>query len=151
LVAYGKATTVPAGPSVSIGEMLAPSESDKAFYERWIESTLAAFNEGDLDALDGFYAQDFVRQEPPNPDVVGLASFKEYISTTRNDYPDLRLTKNGATIAQGEFTAIRGTAKGTSSSGEVDTYEWCAITRWQDKKAVEEWVYSVLAPSQGEE
>lgn len=124
------------------------TEKDAAFYERWDKAWQAAWNEGNLDALDEFVAPDFVRHSPPGPDVVGLEGFKKFIADVRISYPDWHLTYDGG-IGQGDFSAGHGMCQGTMTgkspstgfqgTGQKVNYAWSSYDRWVGDKLAEEW------------
>ena len=127
------------------------TEKDAAFYERSDKVWLSAWNEGQLDALDEIYAPNFVRHQPPFPDVVGLEAYKKYIAGVRASYPDFHLTRLGG-ISQGDFSATRGVATGTKAGESVMTtatgtgqkieFGWVSYAHWEGDKIAEEWSYS---------
>ncbi len=71
-----------------------------------------AWHKGNLDVLDELYSADFVRHRPPNPDIEGLEGYKEWVTDTRNVYPDLRITID-ETFVEGDRAAGRWTFQGT--------------------------------------
>jgi len=75
----------------------------------------AAWNEGDLDALDQVYDPGLVRHEPPFPDKPDLAAYKEWIAATRVSYPDSKLVIEEL-IKVGNTTASRWTWRGTHTA-----------------------------------
>jgi predicted ester cyclase len=121
----------------------------KTVVEGSVEAALAAYNEGKVDALDEFYAPDFVRHVPPFPDTVGLEAYKKYISNVRGSYPGAHLTID-KWLCEGDLSASRGTWQGTKAGESVLTtaggtgqklkFDWCSMVRWEGDKVVEEWV-----------
>src|SRR5215210_6918425 len=73
-----------------------------------------AYNEGHIDAFDEIVAPDFVRHQPPFPDIVGLEAWKQYVANVRVSYPDVQL-KLGEYISQGGTTATLWTFEGTQT------------------------------------
>lgn len=70
-----------------------------------------AWLEGNLDALDEVYAEDYVWHRPPFHDVSGLASVKESIGSMREAYSDLQFSYDEM-VAEGDSIAYRYTMRG---------------------------------------
>ena len=127
------------------------TERDAAFYERWANVALAAWNEGDLDAMDEFLDPDYVNHQPPFPDVVGRDAYKKYIADVRSSHPDAHLEIE-EWIYQGDVSAARGTFRGTQTgpspttgappTGKEVNFVWCNFLRWVGDKVVEGWAYN---------
>ncbi len=128
------------------------TEKDQAFWDRFDVAWQAAWNEGKFDAMDEYYAPDYVYHQPPFPDVVGLEAYKKFIADARAASPGFHLTYEGS-VHEGDWCVqwgrVSGTYTGTSPLAEVATagtgqkndYVWCSRVRWVGTKAVEEWVY----------
>jgi steroid delta-isomerase-like uncharacterized protein len=76
---------------------------ERAGREAWLE--------GNLDALDEVYAENYVWHRPPFPDASGLASVKESISSMREAYSDLQFSYDEM-VAEGDSIAYRYTMHG---------------------------------------
>ncbi len=109
-----------------------------------------AYNEGRIDALDEIFAPDFVRHQPPFPDIVGLEAYKQYVAATRTSYPDAQL-KVGEYIGQGGTYATLWTFEGTQTgvspttgapgSGNRVSFTGLSLDRYEEGKCVEEHAY----------
>ena len=109
-----------------------------------------AYNEGHIDALDEIFAPDFVRHNPPFPNIVGLEAWKQYVADTRTSYPDAQL-KLGEYISQGGTTATLWSSEGTQtgvspttgapSSGNHVAFTGLSLSRYEEGKCVEEHAY----------
>ena len=109
-----------------------------------------AWNKGNLDALDEIFATDFVRHQPPNPDMVGLEAYKQYISDARKAFPDSKLTFDEI-IIEGETGATRYSWKGTHtgeseilpipSTGKEVANTGVTMFNLVDGKIAEDWSY----------
>ncbi len=110
-----------------------------------------AWNNKNLDVLDDLYAPGFVYHIPPNPDIVGLDAYKEYITGNHIGYPDLKLTIQDI-IVEGNLGAMMWTYEGTqtgdsptlgvSATGKHVVFAGCAVFRFNDEgKTVEIWNY----------
>ena len=118
-------------------------------YQHVVDTLVAAWNGGDLDALDPVVSADFVRRTPPTDsrDASSLEELKEVIQETREQYPDLEITMDDIVFHEnryfGTWTAT-GTNTGTGDfppTGKAVkvtgvTHGWFAGGR-----AVEEHVY----------
>ncbi|MCJ7582556.1 MAG: ester cyclase [Candidatus Aminicenantes bacterium] len=109
-----------------------------------------AWNNGSLDVLDEFYSADFVYHVPPQPDIVGLEAYKQFIIENRIAYPDLKLTIKEI-IVEGDTLAMRWTYEGTQdgpsptlgipATGKHVTFSGCVVGHQVDGKIVETWNY----------
>lgn len=130
------------------GQKSAKVEELKNMAHRDIEE---AWNKGNLDVLDDFYATDFVYHIPPYPDIKGLEGYKKYISSIRSSYPDVQITIDEI-IVEGDICAFRWTYRGTQTgesptlgippTGKQVTFTGCAVFRSVDGKTVETWNYA---------
>ena len=107
-----------------------------------------AFNKGNLDVVDEYYAADFVRHKPPFPDIEGLEAYKQFVADCRTSYPDVQLTIDEI-IVEGDTTATRWTYRGTQTgqspttgappTGKQVAFTGCSVGHWVEGKVVEEW------------
>jgi steroid delta-isomerase-like uncharacterized protein len=109
----------------------------------------AAVSEGDLDALDGLIAVDYVRhsQATPGVEITSLEAFKEYLLRDREVVPDPEL-KIVHLIAEDNFVAFWATYAGvqegpmgpfpaTGNRMEIDV---AGIHRIEGGKIAETWI-----------
>ena len=93
---------------------------------------------------------DMVYHLPPNPDIVGLEAYKQYIEQTRLTYSDLKITITEL-IVEGNTLAMTWTLHGTQdgpsatlgipATGKHVTFSGCAVVHQVDGKTVETWNY----------
>ncbi len=110
-----------------------------------------AYNKGNLDLLDSIIATDYVRYQPPIPDIKGLQAYKNYVADARNAYSDLEF-KIEATIAEGNISVARYTLHGrhTGSSPSIHAQPTgnrvvmpgCIVSQWEGGKITVDWVYN---------
>jgi len=126
-----------------------PSE---AVVERFRQAVLAAWNEGKFDAIDEFISPNFVRHQPPFPDIVGPEAYKKYTIDTRQACPDEFLWFDKI-IVQGDWTVFkggwRGTWNGTGSLlpdkvgiGQKLDFLLCNASRWEGDQWAEEFSHN---------
>lgn len=114
-----------------------------AIYER-------AWNEGRIDDLDAICAPNYLRHEPPQPGLVGLAALKQHILAMRTAFPDLTLHLY-ETINEGTTFAGRWIFQGTHTgpmpgldrppTGKRVEITGLFFVHTSNDKAVEEWIY----------
>lgn len=124
---------------------------DQSIFDKLGEAAKAAWNEGELDALDGFLAPDYDYHAPPLMHFTSLEEYKQYVADVRAAYPDIEVDYEGS-VVQGDISVvwgwIRGTNTGTSPStgapptGREINFKWCQVARWEGDKAVEAWSYN---------
>lgn len=128
------------------GQKNAKNEALKASIKRNAED---AYNNGNVDALDDHCVQDYIKHNPPGPDIVGLDAFKEGIINTRLRLPDCRLTIGEITI-DGNFGSMQWVFQGTFSdkapgtaaiAGKSLHETGCSFFRLESDKIAEEWMY----------
>jgi predicted ester cyclase len=122
------------------------SEELKAKLKRAWEDAL---NQGNLDALDEIIGPNYVRHQPPFPDIVGHEALRNYLADVRASYPDCQFTI-AKIISEGDWSAILWTLEGTQTgvsptsgappTGKHATMNGCSMDRWEGGKAVESWV-----------
>ena len=111
----------------------------------------AAYNQGNLAALEELCAADAIFHRPPYPDIEGLEAFREHVADLRRTFSDVRITFDEI-IVQEETLArrwtIRGTHTGRSPSmplpptGRGVMITGCGMTHLLDGRIVEEWIYA---------
>jgi len=72
----------------------------------------AAWDRGDVDALDGLLSPSYVRRSGPGQAPLDLTAFKATILTTRAAFPDLVTTVEDVVI-EGDRAAVRWRSAGT--------------------------------------
>lgn len=70
-----------------------------------------AWLEGNLDAFDEVYAEDYLWHRPPFPDIGGLEALKESVAGMREAYSDLKISYDEM-VAEGDTIAYRYTWRG---------------------------------------
>lgn len=118
------------------------------------QALLVPWNEDNLEAVDVFYAPDFVNHDPANPGVDGAAGVKQLIQEYRTAFPDLEFTIEDQMVEEDRVT-IRWTATGTQE-GEFRNIEptdaqvsFSGITisrvstdpRIENRQILENWTY----------
>ena len=84
------------------------SEQNKAIVRRLFEEPW----KGNLKVVDELIDRKYVGYDPSNPEPLrGPDGFKEFVSTYRAAYPDVRITVNDQ-IAEGDKVATRWTGRG---------------------------------------
>lgn len=113
---------------------------DRRLYEE-------AWNRGNFAVIEQVVAPQFLLHDPAMPGITGIAGMKQYISTYRAAFPDLRFTLE-AQVAEGEFVVTRWTVFGTQRgplpgvppTGKTSTVTGISIGRFVEGKLVETWV-----------
>jgi steroid delta-isomerase-like uncharacterized protein len=83
-------------------------EENKARMRRWID----AWNEGNVDAVDEFVSDAYVRHDPNAPEVRGPEAEKQLMSMYLSAFPDLRFAIEDM-VAEGDKVVLRYTIRGT--------------------------------------
>jgi steroid delta-isomerase-like uncharacterized protein len=129
------------------------AEQNKAIIRRWIEE---AWNQGNVELADEFYAADFSAIDADNPERIlhGPADIKQYAIRLRAAFPDIHFTIDHL-FAEGDkvvgaFT-IRGTHQGTylgcdgdiAPTGKKVVFKAVDIWRFANGKIVERCIASI--------
>jgi steroid delta-isomerase-like uncharacterized protein len=72
----------------SVSDVCMSSADNKQIAERFIDEI---FNKGNLDGVDRFVTSDFI-YHARGEDVSGIENFKEWVSSDRSAFPDIRFT-----------------------------------------------------------
>jgi steroid delta-isomerase-like uncharacterized protein len=104
------------------------------------------WNDGNLDRIDDFISSDYVMHDPVSGDVHGVEGFREFVSTYRNAFPDLRLEVKDQ-IAEGDRVVTRWLSPGThqgelmgiAPTGRQTMTPGIVIDRLADGKIRETW------------
>ena len=119
------------------------AEDKKALARRSWEEIV---NRRNPDAIDEFYAPDFVWHEPDG-DIQGYEQAKQFVSTFFKGLPDINVTVEDV-LAEGDKAVSRYTIRGTHqgeteefgpSTGKQMELKGITIHRIEDDKIVEEW------------
>jgi len=120
------------------GKQKMTKKAFKAAYDQMVE----AWNTGNVDAIDEFMAPDCVTHEAPNPDMEGREAYKKYIRDTRSAFPEIQITEDEY-ILDGNIGATQWTFRATQKdTGKQVAIKGACVTKWEDGKCVEHWVYS---------
>ena len=118
-------------------------------YEAHINAMVAAWNEGNLDGLDEYMAEDAVRKSPAsvNSDASNRAEWKQVVTDFRTAFPDARVTVHEVVYA-GDRSFGSWTFEGTNTgpgdfppTGRRVSVNGVSHGRYRDGKIVEELVY----------
>ncbi len=101
------------------------------------------WNDGNMDVVDEILAPNYVRHNPKSwePAMVdGPEAFKEYVGMVHDMYPDFKLEVHNR-MASGDMVASNWTVTGThKESGKPISVDGLVMTRYENGKAVEEWM-----------
>jgi predicted ester cyclase len=105
------------------------------------------WNQGNLELIDEVVAADYIGHTPDG-ELHGPQGFRAYVTLTRTQYPDLRLTSE-IVAADGEIVVSRWSARGTYHGGDASlpdsvigkemTLPGVSIERLAGGKLVESW------------
>jgi steroid delta-isomerase-like uncharacterized protein len=117
-------------------------EDNKALYRRVLE----CINKGDHDGLDAMMSSDVVDHNPEPEQGPGLAGFKQWMTSARTTFPDLKGTLEDL-IAEGDKVVGYVTWHGTQQADFADipptgkqvTFQAIHIVRVADGKIAEWW------------
>lgn len=98
----------------------------------------AAFNAGDIDALDQLIAPECIDHTAEPGQATGLAGLKQAWAQLHYTFPNLRLTGNDLTV-QANQVAIRASFQGPSSTGKQEQAMLVEAFRISGGKVVELW------------
>lgn len=94
--------------------------------ERFRDYTDAAWNRGELDGLDGLFADDVVVHNDATGEVYeGLDAFKQWVTAVREGFPDFEVDMETAVFIVGEervasHWSVSGTHEGRMAGIDVD-------------------------------
>jgi steroid delta-isomerase-like uncharacterized protein len=108
---------------------------------------ISIWNEGKLDLVDKYYAEDFIYHSPGQEDIKGIEAYKSHIIQARKAFPDIKFTVEEM-VLEGDKLASRWTFSGTNTgplqggkipaTGKKVTVTGMSLTRIKNGKAVEE-------------
>lgn len=119
------------------------AEENKELIRRVTEEV---YSQGDLEAIDRYYAPDWVLHDAP-PNAGGdREALKDVLGVIREGFPDVRASIE-LILAEGDLVASRTTAEGTHTreyfgvapTGKRVTLRQLNIDRVRDGKIVESW------------
>ena len=119
------------------------AEDNKTLIREIIEEV---WNQGDLAAVDRYFAADYVDHSPLPGQGPGPEGYKGVVAAIRDAFPDLRLTLEDI-LAEGDKAAFRYTMEGTHQgdfmemppTGKPFSVEGMIIARIAEGKAAERW------------
>jgi len=127
---------------VGCGQQQAEIEKQKEIARLVTEE---AWNKGNVDILDEYYASTVVWHQPPHPDFQGLDVLKQVIKDVRSEYPDWRISIEDILVV-GDKVIIQGTVQATQTgihpelgfaTGKKINVEYCTVSRIVDNKTSE--------------
>ena len=124
--------------------MSSTASDNKEFVRRWHADV---WNDGNIDRIDEFVADDFVEHSSAHPEKRGPSGVREDIEQLRAAFPDLSVTEED-TVAEGDKVVSRLTFSGTHDdrfqgiepTGNEVAFGAIAINRVEDGRLVESWV-----------
>ncbi|TLS47994.1 ester cyclase [Streptomyces montanus] len=114
---------------------------------RVIETWAAAWDRGEVDALDSLLSPDYRRRSSPAEEGQSLREFKASILAARSAFPDL-VTVIDEIVAEGDRLAVRwhstgrheGSFLGVPPTGRSVVVDGATFARFEDDLVVEEYV-----------
>ena len=109
--------------------------------------TALVWNQGKVERLGEFYAEDVVRHVPERPaPIVGLAANQAYIRDLRAAFPDTRV-ETVRMLGEGDWLAVHwvwtgtqtGDLPGLPATGKPVRVEGASLVRFTNGRAVEIW------------
>jgi predicted ester cyclase len=119
------------------------AEENKELIRRVMEEV---FSQGDFDAIDRYFAPNWVMHDAPANAGGDRAGLKEVLRVIRGGFPDVR-ARIDLIVAEGDLVAYRVTSEGTHTkeyfgtapTGKRVTLHQLNIDRVRDGKIVESW------------
>lgn len=104
------------------------------------------WNEGDLDAIDELYAENFAGHDPQNP-LQGRDAMRAWVQEARSVVPDFHINLH-ETISEGDISVTRWTVSGTQRkewrgmppTGKAFVITGMTMSKFDGDKIVESWV-----------
>jgi len=129
--------------------------STRSLAAQLVENAEAVWNDGNLDAVDAFFAADVLVHEVPNQrDYEGLDEFKAWVTEVRTAFPDFETEATSIIVGDGSVVS-QWTAAGTHEgemvdldiepTGETITWEGVTVYTVDDEEVTEAWWYYDLA------
>ncbi len=106
------------------------------------------WNQGDLDAIDELYSDNFAGHDPQNP-VQGRDGVRAWVEESLTAAPDIHINMHES-IAEGDMMVLRWTASGTlqkdwrgiPASGQPFVVTGMTMSKYDGDKIVESWANS---------
>ena len=122
------------------------TEDNKALIRLAIEEE---WNRGNFAYVDEQTTSDYIHHDPGNPHVRTREEYKQWVTDSRNAFPDLHITIEEM-FAEGDLVATRFTFRGTNigdmvtpmyipATGKQVTVSGITIARFAGGKVVEDW------------
>jgi predicted ester cyclase len=123
-------------------------EVNKAAIQGWFDAVNAHDLRGVEQAIDKYYAVDYVLHDPTVPNFSGgAATLKKLVRESMQALPDVHITVEDM-IAEGDSVAIRVIVAGTQPDGKPLKFFTMSMLRFVNGQMAEEWQ---LAEAAGEE
>ena len=122
-------------------------ESKKLARQVWED----VWHQGNLDAMAGLFAADFVRHDSNGRVLRGVEQNRQFIAGMRLAFPDLHYTVEDE-VAEGDKVVVRYRFEGTHqgqfqvapTTGKQVSYTGILIYRFADGKIIEQWTEADL-------
>ncbi len=109
------------------------------------------WHQGNLDAIDRWFASDFVRHDPNGRVLKGVKQNRQFIASMRLAFPDLHYTVEDE-ISEGDKVVVRYRFEGTHrapfqgapATGQRVSYTGILIYRFANGKIAEQWTEADL-------
>jgi steroid delta-isomerase-like uncharacterized protein len=124
--------------------MVTTQDKNKELVRRYLQE---AYNEGRVEAVDDYFAEDYVNHDPGPGLTPDRAGEKQLVAMFRQAFPDIHSTIDFQ-IAEGDLVFSRWSAVGTHSveamgmppTGRRITMDGHEICRIRDGKVAEYWI-----------
>lgn len=108
----------------------------------------AIWNDGDLDAIDELYAENFVGHDPQNP-LQGREAMRAWVIEARTNVRDIHINLH-ETITEGDISVTRWTVSGTFAAdwrsmpitGKTFVVPGMTMSKFEGDKVVESWIHT---------
>ncbi len=109
------------------------------------------WHQGNLEAMDRWFAADFVRHDPNGRVLRGVEQNRQFIASMRLAFPDLHYTVEDE-IGEGDKVVVRyrfegthrGPFQGAPATGQKVSYTGILIFRFANGKIAEQWTEADL-------
>jgi ketosteroid isomerase-like protein len=105
-----------------------------------VDKLLTFWNTGNFDGIENVLCEDFeIRMSPLYEPEKGIAAFKESVLSTRESYPDFKITIDESFLSD-NIGAGRWTIHATSKTGRTLNIPGMSILHFADGKIKDEWI-----------